>query len=104
MTRPSPGPILAHPVYRLIDISPDLAVCPCPGMIVKRVDEDSCLLFTPGQSALEGFLVDRPWDAVISEINDEIERAVDEAYGDGDADADEEEEGSNDDGLPHDSD
>lgn len=67
------------PLYRLIDISPDLAVCPCPGMVVRRVDDDHCILFTPGQSALEGFVVDAPWDEVISTLNDEFERAVEEA-------------------------
>jgi hypothetical protein len=48
-------------------------------MIVKKVDEDSCLLFTPGQSALEGFLVDQPWDRVVGDLNDELERAIEEA-------------------------
>lgn len=72
--------VLLHPLCRLIDISPDLALIPCPGMVVKKVDEERCVLFTPGQAATsEGFLIERSWDAVIGEINDEIERAVDEA-------------------------
>ena len=74
--------ILLHPLPRLIDISTDLALIPCPGMVVKRLDEDSCTLFMPGQAATDGgFLIDRPWDAVIDEINGEIERAIDEAVG-----------------------
>jgi hypothetical protein len=77
---------MSLPLYRLVDISPDLAVCPCPGMVVRRVDDEKCLLFTPGQSALEGFLVDAPWDQVISDLNDELERAVEEAEGEPDDD------------------
>jgi hypothetical protein len=73
-------------IYRLIDISPDLAVCPCPGMVVRRVNDDQCILFTPGQSALEGFVVDAPWDEVVGNLNDEFERAIE------DADLDEEED------------
>ena len=69
---------MSHPIYRLIDISPDLAACPCPGMVVRRVDDEKCILYTPGQSALEGFIVDAPWDQVISDLNDEFERAVEE--------------------------
>ena len=78
---------MSQPLYRLIDISPDLAVCPCPGMIVKRVGEDQCALFTPGQDATSGgFLIDRPWDEVVFEINEEIERAIDEASSEDDED------------------
>jgi len=70
---------VSQPLYRLIDISPDLAVCPCPGMIVKRVGEDQCALFTPGQDATSGgFLIDRPWDEVVGDLNDELERAAEE--------------------------
>lgn len=70
---------MSQPLYRLIDISPDLAVCPCPGMIVKRVGEDQCALFTPGQDATSGgFLIDRPWDEVVGDLNDELERAAEE--------------------------
>jgi hypothetical protein len=73
---------LAYPLYRMIDISPDLAIIPCPGMVVKRVSEDQCALFLPGASAIDGsFLIDRPWDEVVDEINGELERAVDEAAG-----------------------
>jgi hypothetical protein len=82
------------PVYRLIDIAPDLAVCPCPGMVVKKVDDDSCLLFTPGQSALEGFLVESPWEQVIGDLNDELERSVEET-GDYDDEEDEDEDDKN---------
>jgi hypothetical protein len=71
-------------------------------MIVRRIDDDSCLLFTPGQSALEGFLVSEPWDRVVGDLNEEIERSIDEAYGEeGSAD---DSEGDDDDALPHDSD
>ena len=86
--------ILLHPVYRMIDISEDLAVIPCPGMIVRKVDEDRCVLFTPGQDATSaGFLIERPWDSVIGEINDEIERAVDEARECGGEEEEDEEDG-----------
>ena len=73
-------PSLSHPVYRLIDISPDLAVAANHVAAVKRIDEDSCIVYTVGQSALEGFVVEVPWDQVISDCNDELERAVEEAY------------------------
>lgn len=83
---------LLHPIPRMIDISPDLALIPCPGMVVKRVSEDQCALFLPGSSAIDGsFLIDRPWDEVIDEINGELERAVEEAA-DYQLDGEEEEE------------
>ncbi len=57
---------------KFIEIDDGLAVIPCPGMVVKRVDEDKCALFVPGQSAVDGgFLVNRPMEDVISELEDE---------------------------------
>jgi hypothetical protein len=85
---------LAHPLYRLIDISPDLAVAAKHVAAVRRLDDDSCVVFMVGQSAVDGgFKVERPWDEVISDVNDELERAVEEAgeYED-DEDADEDDD------------
>ena len=77
---------MSLPLYRLIDISPDLAVAAQHVAAVKRIDEGSCVVYLVGQSALEGFLVDAPWDQVISDLNDELERAVEEAEGEPDDD------------------
>lgn len=81
------------PVYRLIDISPDLAVLPCLVGAVRRLGEEQCAVYLAGQSAADGgFKVDRTWEDVVGELNDELERAAAEEAGeydddDGDDDA-----------------
>jgi len=81
------------PFPRFIDITPDLAVCPGPGMVVKRVGDDQCAVFTPGQSAADGgFRVERAWEEVVDELNEELDRAAEEAAGGNEADGDAEEE------------
>ena len=76
------------PLYRLIDISSDLAVAANHVAAVKRIDEGSCVVYLVGQSALEGFVVERPWDEIIADVNDELERAVEEAEGEPEEDDD----------------
>lgn len=59
---------------KLIELTPDLAVIPCPGMVLKRVDEEKCSLFLPGSSPVDGgFLIEREFDAVLEEINDALD-------------------------------
>jgi hypothetical protein len=59
---------------KMIELAPDLAVIPCPGMVLKGVDEDKCALFTPGQSAVDGgFLINRPFDEALKEIDEALE-------------------------------
>lgn len=59
---------------KFIEIDDGLAVIPCPGMVLKRVGEDQCALFLPGQSAVDGgFLIDRPMDEVQEEIDEALE-------------------------------
>lgn len=59
---------------KLIELTPDLALIPCAGMVLKRVDEEQCSLFLPGSSPVDGgFLIDREFDAVLEEINDALD-------------------------------
>ena len=56
---------------KFLELTPDLAVIPCPGMVLKRVDEETCSLFLPGSSPVDGgFLIEREFDAVVDEINE----------------------------------
>jgi hypothetical protein len=57
---------------RMIEIGDGLAFIPAPGCVLKRAD-DKCVLYTPGQSALEGFVVDRDYDELLDEINEALE-------------------------------
>lgn len=71
---------MTHPLYRLIDISSDLAVAANHVAAVRRIDDESCAVFLVGQSATDGgFLVNEPWDRIISDVNDELVRAAEEA-------------------------
>ena len=95
--QPAPRPVI-FPVYRLIDISPDLAVAANHVAAVKRTDEDKCVVYLAGQSATEGFVVEAAWDQVVGDLNDELERAVEEAEGDEqDGNEDDDEEGKKED-------
>lgn len=59
---------------KLIELTQDLSVIPCGGMVLKRVDEEQCALFLPGSSPVDGgFLIDRDYDAVLEEINDALD-------------------------------
>ena len=76
----SQQPVLTFPLYRLIDISPDLAVAAQHVAAVKQLDDGKCAVYLVGQSAVDGgFLVDRDWSEVIGDVNEELERAVEEA-------------------------
>jgi hypothetical protein len=84
---------MAHPIYRLIDISPDLAVAAQHVAAVKKINEESCAVFLVGQSAVDGgFLVSEPWDRVVGDINDELIRAAEEGLEISEEDEDEDEE------------
>lgn len=77
---------------RIIDISENLAVLAQNVAAVKKIDEDSCVVFLVGQSAVDGgFLVARPWDEVIDELNSELEDEFDDGSDDGE-EADQEED------------
>lgn len=74
---------------RIIDISEDLAVLARNVAAVKKIDDESCAVFLVGQSAVDGgFLVARPWEDVIEELNKELE---DEDLREEDEDGDQEE-------------
>lgn len=63
--------------------------------VVKNLGDGKCAVFTPGQSATDGgFLVEAEWSDLVGEINDELERAADEAgeFEDEDDASDQEEE------------
>ncbi len=58
---------------KLIELTPDLSIIPAPGMVIKRADE-KCVLFMPGQSAVDGgFLIDDEYENVLDLINEELE-------------------------------
>lgn len=65
---------------KLIEIADGFSLIPCAGMVVKRGNEGQSVVFTPGQSALEGFVVDREYD----EVCEEIDEALEEQYGEKD--------------------
>ncbi len=68
---------MSHPVYRLIDIAPDLVVNPKHVAAVKDLGRGKCAVFLVGQSAVDGgFLVDRDWNDVVEEVNDELAYAM----------------------------
>ena len=58
---------------KLIEISDGFAVLPRHVAVVKRGEEGQSVLFTVGQSALEGFVVDRPFEDVFDEVNEALE-------------------------------
>jgi hypothetical protein len=71
---------LTFPLYRLIDISPDLAVAANHVAAVRDLGDGKCAVFLVGQSAMDGgFTVDRGWTDVVGDVNDELERAVEES-------------------------
>lgn len=58
---------------KLIEVADGFSLVPCAGMVVKRGNEGQSVVFTPGQSALEGFVVDREYEEVIEEIDEALE-------------------------------
>lgn len=58
---------------KLIEIADGFSLVPCGGMIVKRGNEGQSVVFTPGQSALEGFVVDREYEELCEEIDEALE-------------------------------
>jgi hypothetical protein len=58
----------------MIEIQPDFFVQPCHIVAVKKIDNDKCTVYLTGQSALEGFTVER--SAV--ELADEVDEALEE--------------------------
>jgi hypothetical protein len=99
---------MTFPIYRLIDISPDLAVAAQHVAAVRKIDDGSCEVFLVGQSAVDGgFKVDEPWDRIISDVNDELLRAAEEAMDladdkDDTHDSNDSNDTDDDDGLPDD--
>jgi hypothetical protein len=57
----------------MIELDDGFAVCPRAIAVLKRGDDGQTLLFTQGQSALEGFVVDREYDEVLEEVKQALE-------------------------------
>ena len=57
----------------MIELSDGIFIAPEHVSLIKKIDEKSCLLFTVGQSALDGHLL--PYDAaeVAEVVNDALE-------------------------------
>ena len=62
----------------MIELAEGLYVAPEHVAMIKSVDEDSCLLFTVGQSALEGHLLPYSASEVAEAVDDYFEETVDE--------------------------
>lgn len=58
---------------KFVEIADGFSLIPCAGMVVKRGNEGQSVVFTPGQSALEGFVVDREYEELIDEIDEALE-------------------------------
>lgn len=62
----------------LLDLSPDLTVSAHSLAAIKRIDDEKCLVFLKGQGALDGFVVEREFDDLVSEWGEAIEEETDE--------------------------
>jgi hypothetical protein len=58
---------------KLVDVSPDLAVQPDLIVAIRRAGPEKSLIYTTGQSAEQGFLVEREFDELVDEVNDLLE-------------------------------
>ena len=56
----------------LLDLSPDLTVAAHAIAAVKRIDDEKCLVFLKGQGALDGFVIEREFDALVEEWGDAL--------------------------------
>ena len=54
----------------MIELADGIFIAPEHVSMIKQVDENSCLLFTVGQSALEGHLLPFPASEVVEAIED----------------------------------
>jgi hypothetical protein len=76
--------------FEMIELAEGLWVSPEHVTMVKHVDENKCLLFLVGQSALEGHILPYAASEVAEAINDELDGGdyVDEENQEGDEDED----------------
>ena len=84
-----------EPWSKLLQVSADLAIQPRKVAAVKRsgINDDHCVIFLSGHSPTEGFVVERPLEEVMDEVNaalagDDVPEYEDED----DADADDAED------------
>ena len=63
---------------KLVDVSPDLAIQPDLIVAIRRAGPEKSVIYTTGQSAEQGFLVEREFDELVDEINQEMEDAEEE--------------------------
>jgi hypothetical protein len=63
-----------------LQLDDNLFVLPSEVAAVKRsgINEDSCVVFLKGQSALEGFVVNSSAEDVVSDLEDEEDPVVEE--------------------------
>lgn len=54
----------------IIEIVEGVWLDPWSVTVIKKIDEDKCALWTTGQSALEGFVLEYPADEVAQAVND----------------------------------
>lgn len=57
----------------MIEIADGFAVRPKSVAVLKRGEEGQCVVFTEGQSATEGFVVDRDFEDVLAELENDSE-------------------------------
>ena len=64
---------------KLLDLSPDLTVLAHAISAIKRgSDEGKSVVYLKGQGALDGFVVERDFDDLVSEWGEAIEEETDE--------------------------
>lgn len=70
---------------RLIDIADDLAVRTSDVVAVRNLGGGKCAVFLAGQSAVDGgFTVEREFEELVAELNDETDDGEDAEGEDGD--------------------
>jgi hypothetical protein len=57
----------------LIELAEGIWIDPFSVAVIKSADEGSCVLWTRGQSALDGFVIPYPGEEVAQAINDALE-------------------------------
>ena len=75
----------------MIEIAEGLWIAPEHVSLIKATDDDRCVLWTVGQSALEGHVLEYPAGEVAEVINEALEEECGEELDD-DEDADQNEE------------
>lgn len=58
---------------KMIEVADGFAIMPTAVAVLKRGEEGQSVLFTRGQSALEGFVVDSDYGDMLDEINEALE-------------------------------